>query len=192
MGFTMIGLEVLVLLGFQAVYGYVYHQLAILIAAFMVGMALGSHRSLRYLSKTPDQAPGSREVTKLIILQILAAASPLILLVIFVVAREVAHPAGVFAISNLLFPALALLCGGLGGYQFPISSWVYFELKPGRSVGLGAVYALDLIGACLGAVVLSAYLIPVFGFEKTAILFAVFNLAPAALVAASRPRPQLV
>ena len=41
MGFTQIGLEMLLLLGFQAVYGYVYHQLAIVIAGFMAGMALG-------------------------------------------------------------------------------------------------------------------------------------------------------
>ena len=41
------GLEILLLLGFQAIYGYVYHQLAILIAAFMVGMAAGSGWALR-------------------------------------------------------------------------------------------------------------------------------------------------
>ncbi|MBZ5545016.1 MAG: fused MFS/spermidine synthase, partial [Acidobacteriia bacterium] len=35
MGFTLIGLEVLLLLGFQAIYRYVYHQLAMLMASFM-------------------------------------------------------------------------------------------------------------------------------------------------------------
>src|ERR1039457_6621111 len=41
-GFATIGLEMLLLLAFQAVYGYVYQQLAVVIAAFMAGMALGS------------------------------------------------------------------------------------------------------------------------------------------------------
>ena len=41
MGFTMIGLEILLLLAFQAIYGYFYQQLAILIGAFMAGMAAG-------------------------------------------------------------------------------------------------------------------------------------------------------
>jgi len=40
MGFTLLGLEVLLLLGFQALYGYVYQQLAVLVALFMVGMAV--------------------------------------------------------------------------------------------------------------------------------------------------------
>ena len=42
MGFTLMALEVLLLLGFQAIYGYVYQQLALLVAAVMMGMALGS------------------------------------------------------------------------------------------------------------------------------------------------------
>src|SRR5208283_1072255 len=35
MGFTLMALEVLLLLGFQAIYGYVYQQLALLVAAVM-------------------------------------------------------------------------------------------------------------------------------------------------------------
>ncbi|UCG52044.1 MAG: fused MFS/spermidine synthase [Candidatus Latescibacterota bacterium] len=190
MGFTMIGLEVLLLLGFQAIYGYVYHQLAIIIAAFMGGMALGSHRSLRDFSKTPRRAAGSGEAKRLIILQILAAASPMLMLVVFLVVREIASPAGVFAMSNFLFPALALVSGVLGGYQFPIASRVYFNETRTSGGGLGTVYALDLVGACLGAAVLSAYLIPIFGFARTAVIMVVINLAPAVLVATSLPRSQ--
>jgi predicted membrane-bound spermidine synthase len=43
------------------------------------------------------------------------------------------------------------------------------------------LYALDLVGACLGAVVLSTFLIPVFGFLRAALFMAVVNLAPAGL-----------
>ena len=46
MGFTLIGLEMLLLLAFQAIYGYVYQQLAIIIAGFMLGMTLGSRWGL--------------------------------------------------------------------------------------------------------------------------------------------------
>jgi predicted membrane-bound spermidine synthase len=45
------------------------------------------------------------------------------------------------------------------------------------------MYAIDLLGGCLGALVLSGYLIPVFGFWKTAGLCAAINLAPALLAA---------
>ena len=46
MGFTMIGLEILLLLAFQAIYGCVYQQLAMVIGAFMAGMAAGSWLAL--------------------------------------------------------------------------------------------------------------------------------------------------
>jgi predicted membrane-bound spermidine synthase len=48
---------------------------------------------------------------------------------------------------------------------------------------LGTLYAIDLLGGCAGALLLSSYLIPVFGFWKTAWLIAVVNLAPALLAA---------
>src|ERR1039457_2306177 len=74
-GFAMIGLEMLLLLGFQAVYGYVYQQLAWLIAAFMAGMALGT-----WLGMRPAARGGMRVLG---ITQILAAAAPLVLLGLF-------------------------------------------------------------------------------------------------------------
>ena len=90
--------------------------------------------------------------------------------------------------AQLVFPALAALCGILGGYQFPIATEIYLydynndNDRSGRS-RLGTLYAIDLLGGCAGALLLSAYLIPVFGFWKTAWLSAALNLAPALLAA---------
>jgi hypothetical protein len=38
-GFTLMALQIFLLLAFQSIYGYVYHQLAILIAMCMAGIA---------------------------------------------------------------------------------------------------------------------------------------------------------
>ena len=90
------------------------------------------------------------------------------------------------------FPALALLAGMLGGYQFPLASRIYFAAQRDASPSLGALYGWDLLGACLGALALSAYFLPVFGVLKTAVVIAVANLAPATLaVLAGRERPAL-
>ena len=62
MGFTLLGLEMLLLLGFQALYGYVYQQLSILVALFMVGMATGAWLALK--SGTPRRG-GSRTPLRL-------------------------------------------------------------------------------------------------------------------------------
>jgi spermidine synthase len=164
MGFTLIGLEMLLLLAFQAIYGYVYQQLAVIIAAFMAGMALGSWLALR--------APARRGIRTLVFLQVGAAMAPLLLCAVFE------------AVSPVLFPVLALGCGMLGGYEFPVASRIFCARNP------GTLYALDLAGSCVGAVLFSVYLIPVFGFLKTALLAAMVSLAPAVMAvrsAAERP-----
>ena len=71
----------------------------------------------------------------------------------------------------------------LGGYEFPVASRIFFD---GRQTGLPAaqrpstLYALDLAGSCLGAVLFSAWFVPIFGFFRTALLLAMVSLAPAA------------
>lgn len=154
-GFSMIGLEMLLLLGFQAIYGYLYQQLAVVIAGFMAGMALGS-----WLGMRPAARGGVRILA---ITQFLCAAAPLLLLAIFQGS----------AVSRMAFPALAALAGMLGGYEFAIATRMV--TRPGR------LYALDLAGSCLAAILFSVWLVPVFGFFRTALLSAMVSLAPAAL-----------
>jgi spermidine synthase len=181
MGFTLIGLEVLLLLAFQAIYGYVYQELAIIIAGFMVGMALGSWRGLRRTAGSAGGSAGRGDLRRLAELQLLAAVSPLLLYVPFEFLAAIKSPLIASLASQILFPVLAVLCGFFGGFQFPIATRIFFAGSIGRAPSLGTLYALDLAGACLGAVVLTAYLIPVYGFLETAALMAVVNLAPAVL-----------
>jgi len=149
-GFTLIGLEMLLLLGFQAVYGYVYQQLAILIAAFMAGMALGSWLAMRR---------AARVMRLLAATQIMVAAAPLVVLALL----------APLPWSRFAFPAIALMCGLLGGFEFPLASRIFFRgTEPSVDSHLGALYALDLAGSCLGAILFSTWFVPVFGFLKTA------------------------
>jgi len=181
MGMTLMALQVLLLLGFQAIFGYVYSALAILVGAFMMGLAVGSWWSLRrpYVPVTDLRRLGS--------LQFLAALAPLLLFGIFEVCARIDGGVGVFLAGRVLLPGIALLCGVVGGYQFPVASRVFFAGRETR--GPGALYALDLIGACLGALLLSTYLVPVFGFLKTAVLIAVVNLCSMVVTLLAKREP---
>jgi spermidine synthase len=200
MGFTLLGLEVLLLLGFQALYGYVYQQLSILVAVFMVGMAAGAWLALnkaralpaqrKLVPASPDPGVSAQmrrawqfEFLRLAFLQLLAAVAPLLLYALFVLLERVRSLAALLTISQMVFPVLALIAGLMGGYQFPLASRIYFASSDNSKRNAGIIYGLDLLGACLGAVALSAYLLPVYGFRRTAILMAVVNLGPAALAA---------
>jgi spermidine synthase len=180
MGFTLLGLEILLLLGFQALYGYVYQQLAILVALFMLGMAVGTKLASPAVASTGDVSRPAW--LRLAALQILAGASPLMLYGLFSILGQVRSQAASSIASQVLFPFLAFLSGAMGGYQFPLAARIYFRRS---SRNPGVLYALDLIGACLGAVVLSTFLIPVFGFLRAALFMSVVNLAPAALAGLS-------
>jgi len=203
MGFTLLGLEVLLLLGFQALYGYVYQQLAILVALFMVGMAGGAWlarretRAHRGGSRAAPTTVGGGEYRKLALLQLVAAAAPLLLYALFVLLASVKGLRALHTLNPMVFPMLALMAGLMGGFQFPVASRLYFidseeprtseaevratDATPYAARNAGILYGLDLAGACLGAVALSAYLLPVYGFLRAAVLMAAVNLGPAAL-----------
>ncbi len=188
MGFTLMGLEVLLLLAFQAMYGYVYHQLAIIIAGLMLGMTLGSRCGLR----TAATATAPRDIRRLFRLQLLAVFSPGLLYILFDALAAIKNPAMIFLASQILFPLLAVLCGLFGGYQFPVATRMFFSNSNDKATGPGTLYALDLTGACVGAVILSSYVVPVFGFRETVWLMAVVNLAPAVLAGLSTLGKQAV
>jgi spermidine synthase len=178
MGLTLIGLEILLLLAFQAVYGYVYHQLAIVIAGFMGGLACGAWCGLRRVRP--------HEMRLLAGLQAMAALCPLLVYACLAAAARLSQAAQLAVVGPVLFPLLAVLCAVLGGFQFPVASRIFFDRPAAARRGsIGSLYGLDLAGSCAGAIVFSAYLIPVYGFLKTSLLLALVNLPPALLAAAS-------
>jgi len=176
-GFTLMALQIFLLLTFQSVYGYVYHQLTILIAMCMAGIAFGSWLGIRRIRSCDSPPYRSIATTQFL----LALAGPALIFVVSLLSK-VSGIAATWLAAQFVFPILAALCGMLGGYQFPIAMEIYLHDNSGRS-RLGALYAIDLLGGCAGALLLSTYLIPVFGFWKTAWLSAAVNLAPALLAA---------
>jgi len=139
MGFTLIGLEMLLLLGFQAIYGYVYQQLAVIIAAFMAGMALGSWLALRAAARR-GYAPWC---TCRLALRLRRCCS-----------ARCSRPSPRRRFRY--WPSLR----NAGGYEFPVASRIFCARNP------GTLYALDLAGACVGAVLFSVYLIRCSAFSE--------------------------
>jgi len=181
MGFTLIALEMMILLGFQALYGYVYHGLSLLIAAFMAGIAAGSWLSLRRGSRTAASSARGVEMREFALLQAAAGLSPILMTGLFALLAGIRGNFGVALASQAGFPVIAFACGFLGGFQFPRAGRIFYSGLDRPSANIGALYALDLAGSCLGAVILSVYLIPVFGFFRTALLLGLLNCGPAVL-----------
>jgi len=181
-GFTLMALQIFLLLAFQSVYGYVYSQLAVLVGLFMAGIALGSWFGMRRPAN--EQQASVRDLAGVQVA--LACSAPALLLLAQLVAA-LQWTAAQWVAAELVFPAMAAAAGVLGGFQFVLAARIY--LGEAKSTGrLGALYAVDLLGGCAGALVLSGLLIPVYGFWPAAWLTMGLNLAAAASISSRSGR----
>ncbi len=186
MGMTLLGLEVFLLLGFQALYGYVFNELAVVIAGFMLGIAAGTKLALSV--RSVNLATNLRySVLVQLLATIIAIATALGLLGL----AHVRASEGLWVAAHIAFPLFAAACGLVGGMQFPLASSMFFETVTDRHAGL--LYGLDLLGSCVGAIMVGVFLVPVFGLPRAAVFLAVANcgVAVAAVTAFAFSGPHL-
>jgi spermidine synthase len=180
-GLTMLSLEVLLLLGFQVIYGYVYHQLAVLIALFMAGLALGAYWRLHRAAGDSRSFNVRAALMKLAGLQGLTSLSPVLLYAVLGSFSSIRSLGVLSFTSGVVFPMMALLAGALGGYEFALATDIYFAGRDAPRKSFGILYGVDLLGASLGALTVSALLLPLFGFLKASAFIAALSVVPALL-----------
>lgn len=174
--------EVVLLVAFQVLYGFVYSRVGIILMGFMVGLTLGGGWMTRRIER--------REISYLSFLKIQGALCvyPLLLIVIFKGLSELSRHTAVFLSTEILFPLLIGAGGFLGGVQFPLANKLCIK-RTGRLGHAGAItYGIDVLGSSLGALTAGSLLIPVLGIWNTCIvlsslsLFALILLLPEALL----------
>ena len=158
-GVVEMAVELVVLLAFQVAYGYVYQYLGVLMASFMVGLALGAWASSRWV------AQGRATWRRMVCAQCCMCAYPLVLLGFVWLAGEGGGWVGPL-FAGVSFTGMTLVAGLVGGLQFPVAAALHS--RGGGSAG--GLYALDLFGACLGALAVSAVLVPTFGMVWVCVL----------------------
>ena len=165
-GATEIALELTALLAFQSIYGYVYHQVALIVAAFMAGLALGGRAGTAAVRR----GAGGRTF---VLMQLLITCVPLSLAA--ALARIAALPAGALASWASYFPLIVVATAFLAGAQFPVA----VRLVAGKDAGAsgGRVYGADLLGAAVGAVATSVLLLPIAGVAGAMRAWTLLNVA---------------
>ncbi len=158
-GFASLSLSLIAILVFQSLHGYIYEMIGLLAALFMAGVWVGASAARTF----------HKPFTPLILLDtglfFLAVASSLLL-------REPLMPFFV-----------ALFAGILCGAQFSAASFTV-----GSSVA-GLLYALDLSGSFIGALITSIAIVPLYGVQAAALIVALIKLASAILLLAFRTFP---
>lgn len=151
-GFASMLLSIVLIFLFQINHGYIYHYIGLLTSIFMLGLAVGSFLSI----KSPKTTLISLDAQLMLITMILY----------FFVSLKT--DAGI--ISHMIIFGSMLYTGILTGMQYPVAVRLTdSSFKKVVSIG-GRLYAIDLIGAFLGAVITAAILVPIFGIKNTLLL----------------------
>jgi spermidine synthase len=173
-GFTGMAADLIIVFAFQTLYGYVYHWIGLIIAAFMGGLSLGGVLMTRRLAVIRDEKSALLRLELALVL--FWMLMPLALSTVYL--RSM-HPLIFSSIQWALLVTNAL-AGFLVGSQFPLANKMWLK---GRDAGGGVLYACDLVGAFLGSIIVSVALIPVLGIVETCLLAAVLKLGSLLLVA---------
>ncbi len=142
MGFTTIVAEIIVIVSFQTLYGYLYQRIALLLTSFMVGLFLGAFRGKK--RKRFD-------LSQMLVIQ----AGFLFLIFLFQTTLKSNPP-------EIFFFLFLLVLGFFGGDLFIVSNHLFLKIK--KNYGLG--YGLDLLGSFGGALAASSLLIPLVGLPR--------------------------
>ncbi|MBN1794050.1 MAG: hypothetical protein JW844_03710 [Candidatus Omnitrophica bacterium] len=170
-GFSEIAFQVVILLSFQIIYGYLFYKLGLILTSFMIGLSAGGFFITKRFSRLGDERLAYMWV------QAGICVYPFILPVVFSLFSSSNSGALQWAGSNVIFPLLPIIAGFLGGIQFPLANKLYLggSAEVGHSAGL--YYGMDLAGSCVGALITAAILIPLLGIYQTCFFVALLNIS---------------
>lgn len=82
-------------------------------------------------------------------------------------------------LTSIIFPVMAGLGGLLGGLHFALAIKMTAGSVAASARAAGRLYAVDLLGAVVGALATSLYLVPAYGVATTILVLTLVNLGAA-------------
>ena len=170
-GFAGSSIELLLIMTFQILYGYVYHYTGIIITVFMSGLAIGALYREKILKTS---------IVTFMSLQISIILFAALLPLIFLLLNRAILPS---FILHIIFAVLTLIISVITGMQFSLGSTILKEKLPSRAANL---YGSDLLGSAFGALLLSVFMIPVLGIFISSLLVALLNILSVTIIFINR------
>ena len=169
-GLTGISLEILIVLAFQVFLGYIYSEIGLLLALFMVGLAGGSITFSYYPRSSASN------LKTFITFQSIMACFCLTLALVFLYFHNLAPSGSYNFFHREAFSLLSLVAGFIGGTHFPLANRLLIKAKTRVGPLAGLIYAVDLLGSFLGCLLVGMVLIPSVGILQTLFILALLNL----------------
>lgn len=189
-GFAGSALEIVLLLAMQILAGSVYRQVAWVVTVFMAGLAAGAwvatrrlERARRAAAAAPFNRSGSQSGLSLLALGV-AACAWILPILLPALSRLTALRCGEAASQGILL-LFTFGLAGLMGAQFPLANAPAANARPAAA----RLYTADFVGASLGGLLGSAWLLPVTGVTGVCGIAGGLNLLAAFIVFRKEPSP---
>ncbi|UCF78975.1 MAG: spermine synthase [Candidatus Eiseniibacteriota bacterium] len=184
-GFGGMIFDLTLIFAFQALYGYVFYWLAVLVTAFTVGTAVGSLGMTSAMGRIKDDVSQFLRIE--VGIGLFSLALPLILLGLSPHLGSSVAPA-----LQALFLGLSAMSGLLVGIEFPLANKI--QLRPSTSGKqsenlsrtAGMLYGSDLLGGWLAGMLGGVVMLPVLGLLNTCLVVAVLKASSVVFIVASR------
>lgn len=179
-GFASMILDLVLIFAFQAIFGYVFFWIGILISAFMAGTSIASLIITRLLPrvKNPPKLFIALDAAVLAV----CVTMPVILFLLHTHTFETI-PA---ALSKGLFVFLSFACGAFVGAQYPLACHIVRGRGKSASGTAGLLYGLDLFGGWVGGVIGGLFLLPLFGVINACLIIGAIKFLSVCLLFLTR------
>ncbi|MBM9535827.1 fused MFS/spermidine synthase [Desulfobulbus alkaliphilus] len=169
-GFAGMIFDLMIIFAFQAIFGYVFAWIGLLVAAFMAGAAGGAMLATWAMTRRGNCFSLFVRVELAILFFSLALPA-----LFFSLHAHLDNPS-FFIFFRMFFLLVSCLCGLLIGAQFPLANKIYLNENENMSRTAAYLYASDLVGGWLGGIAGAVVLLPVLGLTGTCLTVAMLKL----------------
>jgi spermidine synthase len=163
-----------VIFTFQTFYGYLYHQIGLLIALFMFGVALSSFNMTQCLGKI------KRDSFLFLNVEIAIILFSFLFPFIFAILSQYLEKTVISFLIYSVFLAMSFLSGTWIGLQFPLATKIYLATssKGGTlSYTAGLLYGADLLGGFMGGLLGGILLLPILGLKESCFMMGMIKIS---------------
>lgn len=161
-GFAAAGMETILLISFQILYGYVYQIMGVIIAIFMLGLSFGAGVQRKFVIKI--------SLRKYSIIQLLIGLASVVTTILIIMMNR--YEVSTFFLQGL-FMVMTFTIAFLVGLEFAMA----VKLRQGFYSRIASeIYGVDLIGSAIGTLVTAVFLFPVLGLLYSGFIICGLNL----------------
>ncbi|HSW68509.1 MAG TPA: hypothetical protein VLH16_08005, partial [Bacteroidales bacterium] len=179
-GFAGMLLDLIIIFAFQAIFGYVFYWIGILVSVFMAGAALAALKITNLLPtlKNPVNAFVKTDIAVL--------AFCIVIPFMLIVLHNYTFNGIPVVLSKSIFVVMSFACGMLVGSQYPLACHILKAQGKGEGRTAGLLYGLDLFGGWFGGVLGGLLLLPLLGLFDACLVLAGVKLFSVVLIFISR------